>query len=75
MIFDKNTEVTALWLSTGKKLPTDLGLVLTGNGALVRTEAKKALIIPPSHIVAVEVTYEDSRELDEAMNGQSGPKA
>ena len=72
---DAHAKVTGLWLSTGKKIQTGLGIALTDTGALVRTENTIVLVIPSAHIVAIEVTYEDFKKLDEWMNGQGSSKA
>ena len=65
-----DSKVTSIWLSTGKRLDTSLGCVFTPKGTLVRTDAKKILVIPNSSIVAIETYYEDEKVLEEALNGQ-----
>ena len=69
MEIPSGAKVTALYLITGKRLDGCLGLILAKEGAIVRSNEIKVIIVPPTSIVAVEVAYPDKKSLDEVMNG------
>jgi len=69
MAEDKDSKVIALWLSTGKKLDTTLGSIITDQGLLVRESDIKVLIVPKSHVVAIECIYYSKEALDKVFNG------
>ena len=69
MEIPSGTKITSLWLSTGKRLDGSKGVVLAEKGALVRINETSVVVIPPSAIVAVEVSYPDKESLDKVLNG------
>lgn len=63
------SKVVALWLSTGKKLDTTKGSVITDKGLIVRTNDNSALLIPLTSVVAIECSYDYVEDLDRLFNG------
>ena len=69
MTESNESKVVTLWLSTGKKLDTTLGAVITDQGLLVRESDVTVLIVPKSHVVAIECLYPSKEVLDKVFNG------
>lgn len=65
-----NSRITAIYLDSGKRVEVQEIRQDPNNragGFIVRTGPKTALVIPSDKIQSIEVTYEEAKDLDEAL--------
>lgn len=63
--------ITALWLTTGKKLEATKGFLLAEKGVLVRISDTGFFTIPTGAVVAIEAFTSSKEELDKVFNGSN----